>query len=95
MKLFVYGTLRRGESAARLMRGAAFLTEAAIRAKKIEREGFPGLVAGDDTVPGELYEVPEPRFRQLDHYEGPGYERRQSEVASATGPVTAWVYWLR
>jgi gamma-glutamylcyclotransferase (GGCT)/AIG2-like uncharacterized protein YtfP len=92
--LFVYGTLRRGGAAEHLLHGADFVGEALIRGSVIQRDGFLGLVAGDTLVMGEVFEVPDPMFEHLDHYEGPGYERRISEVECSGATLSAWVYWL-
>jgi gamma-glutamylcyclotransferase (GGCT)/AIG2-like uncharacterized protein YtfP len=92
--LFVYGTLRRGGSAARLLRGAEFLSEASISGAVIFRSGYPGLVPGDSQVAGELFQVHDALWLRLDEYEGPGYVRRLSEVQTGHKTVSAWVYWL-
>jgi gamma-glutamylcyclotransferase (GGCT)/AIG2-like uncharacterized protein YtfP len=83
-RLFVYGTLRRGESAAHLLEGARYVGKACIQ----------GLVGGEDLVAGELYEAPVALFEALDQYEGPGYARKLSEVRCGEESVEAWVYWL-
>jgi gamma-glutamylcyclotransferase (GGCT)/AIG2-like uncharacterized protein YtfP len=93
-RLFVYGTLRRGQSAANLLAGATFVGQASIRGRVIQSGGYPGLVGGEDVVPGELYELPAAMFEALDRYEGPGYTRKLSQVECAGESVEAWVYWL-
>jgi gamma-glutamylcyclotransferase (GGCT)/AIG2-like uncharacterized protein YtfP len=92
--LFVYGTLRRGGTDAHLMSGAEFLGEASIAAVVVQRGGYPGLVHGGGSVQGELFEVPEVLWLQLDEYEGPGYVCRLSDVEFGGETVRAWVYWL-
>jgi gamma-glutamylcyclotransferase (GGCT)/AIG2-like uncharacterized protein YtfP len=95
MLLFVYGTLRRSETAAHLMRGAEFVCDGRVRGHVIRTEaGYRGLTAGDDWVEGELFRVTEELLARLDEYEGPGYERRQSEIHAGDKQLTAWVYWL-
>ncbi len=76
MKLFVYGTLKRNFRAHRLMERApaAFLREVvtAPRYQLYDVGSFPGLFENPDIVGGvhgELYEVPESAFRDLDNYE--------------------------
>ncbi len=93
-RLFVYGTLRRGQSAAHLMVGAEFLGEATLRAILVQHGEYTGLQPGDLLVRGELFHVPDRLFEQLDTYEGPDYVRRLSEVECAGETVSAWVYWL-
>jgi gamma-glutamylcyclotransferase (GGCT)/AIG2-like uncharacterized protein YtfP len=93
-RLFVYGTLRLGQSAAHLMVGAEFLGEATLRANLVQFGAYTGLRPGGSLVRGEMFQVPESLFGQLDKYEGPDYVRRLSEVECAGETVTAWVYWL-
>jgi gamma-glutamylcyclotransferase (GGCT)/AIG2-like uncharacterized protein YtfP len=93
--LFVYGTLRRNGPAAHLMNGAVFAAEASIVGRVIQRDGYPGLLDGDDSVSGELYEVTGELLARLDLYEGPGYARRLSQVRIGETAVQAFVYWLR
>ena len=93
-RLFVYGTLRRGESAARLMAGAEFIGEASLRASLAQHGKYTGLRPGDSEIRGELFRVPDHLFAKLDNYEGPDYARRLSEVECAGEKVAAWVYWL-
>jgi gamma-glutamylcyclotransferase (GGCT)/AIG2-like uncharacterized protein YtfP len=93
-RLFVYGTLRRGEAAGHLLAGAEFIGKARIHGKVIQRGGYPGLVGGEDWVDGELFDVPQPLFEALDNYEGPGYMRKLSAVQFGDQTVEAWVYWL-
>jgi gamma-glutamylcyclotransferase (GGCT)/AIG2-like uncharacterized protein YtfP len=93
-RLFVYGTLRRGESASHLLDGGKFVGQASIRGRVIHSSGYPGLVGGEEVVPGELYELQAAMFEALDRYEGPGYLRKLSDVECAGEIVEAWVYWL-
>lgn len=93
-RLFVYGTLRRGESAAHLLEGARYVGKACIQGRVIQSAGYPGLVGGEDLVGGELYEAPVALFEALDQYEGPCYARKLSEVRCGEESVEAWVYWL-
>jgi hypothetical protein len=92
--LFVYGTLRRGESAHYLLQSARFVAEGQILGQVVQHEGYPGLIQGESRIAGELFEIPDQLFPVLDHYEGPNYTRRLTEVARGGETVTAWVYWL-
>lgn len=71
-RLFVYGTLRRGQPAHHLMGAARFLgacrTTPAWRV--LDLGEYPGLVPGDTAVAGELYEVDDETLATLDEYEG-------------------------
>jgi gamma-glutamylaminecyclotransferase len=73
VRIFVYGTLRRGERAHRLLAAARFAGEAltAPRYALVDLGPYPALVAsGDQSVRGELYDVDEPTLARLDAYEG-------------------------
>ena len=100
VRLFVYGSLKRGALHHGELGGARFLGEA---------ETAPGysltalgpywaLIATPDSgsvVPGELFEVPDVRLPALDEFEGEGYARGavfvrrlhpgEKEVADADG----------
>lgn len=72
-RLFVYGTLMRGEEAHGKLRGARFLGEARTRPRYGLRtlgDDFEALVQGGrDAVPGELYEVSLAKLLELDEWE--------------------------
>jgi gamma-glutamylcyclotransferase (GGCT)/AIG2-like uncharacterized protein YtfP len=92
--LFVYGTLKRGGTAAHLMSEASFVGEGSICGNIIPRNGYAGLLPGDTPVLGDVFEIPQELFAQLDQYEGPGYVRRLTEVTVGGEKLNAWVYWL-
>jgi gamma-glutamylcyclotransferase (GGCT)/AIG2-like uncharacterized protein YtfP len=93
-RLFVYGTLRRTGTARHLLREGTFLGEASVRGTVLQQNGFPGLIPGDTSVLGEVFEIPDELFGRLDEYEGPGYERRQTEIDFLGEKLHVWVYWL-
>lgn len=72
LRLFVYGTLRAGEPAHALLRGAALLRRCRTAPgwTKVELDAYPALVPGEGTVEGELYEVDAATLAALDEYEG-------------------------
>jgi gamma-glutamylcyclotransferase (GGCT)/AIG2-like uncharacterized protein YtfP len=100
--LFVYGTLRpalaRGEPEV-LIRGLTCLGPATVRGSLYDLGGYPGFVAGDGLVHGELLIIDSPtRLAAIDAYEecdgpDPLYVREQ---VLATRPdasvVKAWTY---
>lgn len=72
-RIFVYGTLRRGETNAALMTDARFVRVARSRPDftLFALDGHPGLGAGGHTaVVGEVYEVNDDVLRGLDALEG-------------------------
>jgi gamma-glutamylcyclotransferase (GGCT)/AIG2-like uncharacterized protein YtfP len=100
--LFVYGTLRpalaRGEPEV-LIRGLTCLGPATVRGSLYDLGSYPGFVAGDGLVHGELLIIDSPtRLAAIDAYEecdgpDPLYVREQ---VLATRPdasvVKAWTY---
>lgn len=80
-RLFVYGTLMRGEARASYLCGARFIGEVNTAAEYglLDLGHYPGLVAGGTTaVAGELYEVDGTTMDALDRLEEhPDLYRRQ------------------
>jgi gamma-glutamylcyclotransferase (GGCT)/AIG2-like uncharacterized protein YtfP len=77
VRLFVYGSLRRGELHHDELDGAVFLDVVrTVASYRVGRFGcYPALVPGSTSVLGELYEVPAVKLPALDAFEGPGYRR--------------------
>jgi gamma-glutamylcyclotransferase (GGCT)/AIG2-like uncharacterized protein YtfP len=95
-RLFVYGSLRRGERNHAFLQGARFLGRAFTRARYTLRHSglTPGLgESGKQAVAGELYELDEAHLVRLDRLGGaPGlYVRKQVELADGS---TADVYFM-
>jgi gamma-glutamylcyclotransferase (GGCT)/AIG2-like uncharacterized protein YtfP len=89
-----YGTLTKAGGAQEKLGIQGCLNPAGkckIRGALVQREGFSGLVEGNESIPGELYDIYKRTvFKKLDQYEGPNYRRtvvRLSEPAR-----DAWVY---
>ena len=80
-----------------LARGATYLGAARIEGRLLALGRYPGLVAGQGTVRGELHRVDDPELLPvLDREEGYNFERRRSAVTLANGRrARAWVYWYR
>ncbi len=94
VRLFVYGTLKRGFARADLMAGAVFegtaMTQSGYAIHDLGE--YPALVASDDgVVSGEVYSVTPEHLEALDRYEGcPELYVRQS-IALADGlPAEAY-----
>lgn len=77
VRLFVYGSLRRGCSNHRELSGAEYLRAlaSAPRYGVIEVDGYPALVRGTMRIEGELYEVTHEHLARLDAFEGSDYVR--------------------
>ncbi len=70
-RIFIYGTLLRGETAHDLIAGSRFLGEARTEPAYalVGVDWYPGLVAGRRSVAGELYEVDADLLATLDDFE--------------------------
>jgi gamma-glutamylcyclotransferase (GGCT)/AIG2-like uncharacterized protein YtfP len=86
VRLFVYGSLRRGQQHHAELHGADFLGASVTRAsyRIVELEGYPCLVAGKSSVAGELYSVPPELLARLDAFEGQNYRRGLVELADGS-----------
>lgn len=96
--LFVYGTLRAGAGtpqAARLAREAVWLGRARAAGRLLRVGAYPGLVAGQGRVIGDVYRLdgPAATLPWLDRYEGPEFRREGRPVQlAAGGELDARVY---
>ena len=78
-RVFVYGTLMRGECNHKFLENSEFLGMASVEGYEMYNVGwYPAIIHGDDMIPGELYEVPKRDMRKIDGLEGEGslYIRR-------------------
>ena len=95
VRLFVYGTLKRGFAREDLMAGAVFEGSATTqRGYALHDLGpYPALViAAEGTVSGEIYRVSLQHLERLDHYEGcPDLYRRQAIELSDGSRAEAYV----
>ncbi|MEO1996787.1 MAG: gamma-glutamylcyclotransferase family protein, partial [Planctomycetaceae bacterium] len=96
MRLFVYGTLKRGRSRAHYLRGATLLGRAVTRPlyRLVACGDYPGLVPWQPGTPiqGELWEVTQQCLQILDQVEGvPSnlYQRAEVQLQHPrqSGPV--------
>jgi gamma-glutamylcyclotransferase (GGCT)/AIG2-like uncharacterized protein YtfP len=97
MLIFVYGTLRRGESNHAQLRGARFVGTARTeqRYELVHVSGYPALLEdGSVGVSGELYEVDDALLRRLDEFEEVP-EMYQRKWVSLTGNQHAQAYTMR
>ena len=68
-KLFVYGTLLRGLSRAQMLRGSRFLGPALMPGRLFDLGGYPGLLAGQELVVGEIHLVDCSTLHRIDRVE--------------------------
>jgi gamma-glutamylcyclotransferase (GGCT)/AIG2-like uncharacterized protein YtfP len=68
-KLFVYGTLLRGLSRSQMLRGSRFLGPALLPGRLFDLGGYPGLLAGQGLVVGEIHLVDAPTLQHIDRIE--------------------------
>jgi gamma-glutamylaminecyclotransferase len=87
IRLFVYGSLKRGFAGQPLLDGARFEATATTGPgyALYDLGPYPALVTGGDgAVHGELYWVTPDHLAQLDQYEGPEYAREQVLLADGS-----------
>lgn len=93
MRIFVYGTLRRGGPAEALLRGCRWLGPAEVTGTLYDVGGrYPALVLeGATPVRGEVWSGPDEALERLDEYEGveEGLFRR---VVVEIGGEPCWAY---
>lgn len=102
IKVFVYGTLRKGEGNHRLLVGATCIAEQCWTAGYLYDTGYgyPAMKqSGFSQIFGELYSVTKEELKRLDQLEGytPGgknnlYERIQQTVYTDKGELVAQMY---
>ena len=98
-RLFVYGTLRQGQTARSLIANQIRRCEPAHTAGSIYAfpMGYPAYIEGPGRTVGELLWLTElpATFALLDAYEGDDFARVIQQVTLDTGePVWAWLYAL-
>lgn len=90
--VFVYGTLRQGESNHELLIGSELLglfeTEPQFSLSNLG--DYPGLGDGHDRIVGEVYRINDHTLRQLDILEDEGVEYRRETIETSFG--LAWYY---
>jgi gamma-glutamylcyclotransferase (GGCT)/AIG2-like uncharacterized protein YtfP len=102
LPLFTYGSLRSGGRHAGRMRGARLLGRGTVRGRVVTHAGYPALMPGQESVPGDLWAVPDRLWGELDAFEDAYgedeprsvYVRRAVDVQTASGPARAWAYAL-
>jgi gamma-glutamylcyclotransferase (GGCT)/AIG2-like uncharacterized protein YtfP len=100
--VFVYGTLRKGERNAQLLKGAKFIAEQCWTNGILydTRYGYPAMKQSPTSrIYGELYTVTEDELKRIDELEGYTeggtnnlYERIEQTVYTDNGQCKAFVY---
>ncbi|MCG6873394.1 MAG: gamma-glutamylcyclotransferase [Gammaproteobacteria bacterium] len=93
MRVFVYGTLRKGEKNHHWLSGARWLGDwrTPPRYALMDLGGYPGVRPGGRTaIRGEVYRLGPGILRQLDRLEAAPVEYRRILIRSPWGP--AWIY---
>ena len=90
VRLFVYGSLKRGGRHHDELAGARFLGKATtLPGYRLEPLGeYLALVAApgsDAAVPGEVFDVAESKLGEVDAFEGDSYERGNVRLAGGEG----------
>lgn len=98
VKIFVYGTLKRGWGNNAIIHDQTFVdTARTVRSNftMYSLGGYPGVVAGDSHITGEIWEVDDAAFKRCDRLEGhPTFYRRETtEVIDSQGNShECWMY---
>ena len=95
-RLFVYGTLMKGQRAHDLLENSKYLGKAILKGyRKMDLIYYPGIVKDKNSiVEGEVYEVDEHTKQGVDVYEGEGYLLKcvDAEIDLNNKPIKAKVY---
>jgi len=94
-RVFVYGSLRRGERHHDVLGDARFLGVHRSTASftMLDLGAYPGVVEGGSTaITGEVYQIGAQRLRLLDRFEGCPREFRRTWLTTPWGK--AWIYLL-
>lgn len=71
MRLFVYGTLKKGFNNHHFLQDATYIEEATIKGTLLNLGWFPGYIPeGEGEVHGEVYEINDEILKRIDHLEG-------------------------
>ncbi|MDX1656411.1 MAG: gamma-glutamylcyclotransferase [Candidatus Competibacteraceae bacterium] len=94
-RVFVYGTLRRGQCNHHWLKGARFLGEHTTEPRFIllDLGVFPGVMTGQGVVMGEVYAIDAPLLARLDYLED--YPREYTRERIDTPFGQAWIYLYR
>ena len=94
-KVFVYGTLMKGETNHDFLQNATFLDKTVIEGYDMYNVGwYPAIIDGEGLAIGEVYSVPVEDMTSIDSLEGEGslYEKRCVRITVNGVPDFAFVY---
>ena len=94
-KVFVYGTLMKGETNHDFLQNATFLDKTVIEGYDMYNVGwYPAIIDGEGLAIGEVYSVPVEDMPSIDSLEGEGslYEKRCVRITVNGVPDFAFVY---
>ena len=92
-RVFVYGTLKRGQRNYHFLRDAAFVGEFVTQEiySMYEFDDYPAVcLQGENAIEGEVYEVTHHQFRMLDELEWYPEFYQRIEIITVYGD--AWMY---
>ena len=95
-RVFVYGTLKRGQRNNHYLQGAEFVSRftTASRYSMYAFDGYPAVcLNGRHAIHGEIYHVDDQQFLLLDELEW--YPRFYQRLEIPTGHGEAWMYYVR
>jgi gamma-glutamylcyclotransferase (GGCT)/AIG2-like uncharacterized protein YtfP len=96
LPLAVYGTLRpggRAHAAFGLAERTRHLGPCRIAGRIVDLGGYPGLLAGNEAVAGDLLGFDDPALLdELDAYEGEGYLRATVRLVEPAGEALVWLW---
>jgi gamma-glutamylcyclotransferase (GGCT)/AIG2-like uncharacterized protein YtfP len=91
-RLFVYGTLKKGQNNHHFLKHSNFETSDVIeKTDMYDLGGFPGVVKGKNKVHVESYIVNEKTLQEIDRLEGHPYFYNRQIIRSSSGKK-GWIY---
>jgi len=95
MRVFVYGTLKKGFHNHRLLEGCEFIgTRSVSGFTLIDLGAFPGMVASPGEVTGEVYEIDDETLARLDQLESEGSFYKRVKINIDGDDVSTYLYML-
>ncbi len=94
LRVFVYGTLRKGQYNHYLLNKARFIKDTRVDGFQMYSRGFfPFLYEGEGSIIAELYEINQRIFFSLDLLEGYPHHYQRKIVSDVNGDE-AWIYYF-